>query len=153
MILEQQQLDVKSMLSFRGKVRQDNLPTVMKSMKDYAEAQGVRVTEGPISVTYAVEEGPEGMVSDTEILLPISGKVEANEVFAWKERLYITNAVKLMYAGTPELFQAACEEMNAYVQEKQYVPITAGYVVTKGIDQLTGMISMEVYMGISPNIL
>lgn len=153
MILEQQLLDVRGLLSFRGKVKQDGLPEIMKSMKEYVEAQGVRVTDGPISVTYAVEASPEGMVSDTEILLPISGKVEANGTFAWKERLYITNAVKLMYAGTPELFQAACEEMNAYVQEKQYVPITAGYVVTKGIDQLTGLISMEVYMGISPNIL
>ena len=153
MILEQQQLDVRSMLSFRGKVKQDSLPTVMRSMKEYAESQGRRATEGPISVTYAVEASPEGMVSDTEILLPISGEVEANEMFAWKERLYITNAVKLMYAGTPELFRAACEEMNVYVQEKKYVPITAGYVVTKGFDQLTGLISMEVYMGISPNIL
>lgn len=146
-------MDVRGLLSFRGKVKQDGLPAIMKSMKEYAEAQGVRVTDGPISVTYAVEASPEGMVSDTEILLPISGKVEANGTFAWKERLYITNAVKLMYAGKPELFQAACEEMNVYVQEKKYVPITAGYVVTKGFDQLTGLISMEVYMGISPNVL
>ena len=51
------------------------------------------------------------------------------------------------------MFQNACNELNTYIQEKGYTPITAGYTVTKGVDQLFGMMEMEVYVGINPNVL
>lgn len=152
-ILENQQLEVNNLISIRGKFKQDEIPAVMQKLKSYADMQGVRPVGGPISVTFAVEQTTEGMFTDTEIMMPVDGKAEGNEEFVCKEKLFLTNAVMLKYAGNPVMFQNACNELNAYIQEKGYMPITAGYTVTKGADQLTGMVEMEVYVGINPNVL
>lgn len=152
-ILEHQQLEMKNLISFRGKVLQEEIPAVMQKMKAYADEQGVKPAGGPVSVTFAVEQTPEGVSTDMELMMPVDDRVSGNEEFTWKERLLLTNAVMLHYTGTPALFQDACNELNAYIQGKKQAPITAGYTVTKSADQLSGMVEMEVYVGLSPNIL
>ncbi len=152
-ILENQQLEVKNLLSLRGKFTQEEIPAAMQKLKVYADMQGVRPVGGPISVTFGVEQTADGILADTELLMPVDGAVAGNEEIARKERLFLTNAVMLQYAGSPVMFQNACNELNTYIQEKGYVPITAGYTVTKGVDQLSGTMEMEVYVGISPNVL
>lgn len=152
-ILENQQLEVKNLISLRGKFMPEEIPAAMQKLKNYAETQGVRPVGGPISVTFGVEQTVDGILADTEILMPVDGSVMGNGEIVWKERLFVTNAVLLQYAGSPEMFQNACNELNTYIQEKGYTPVTAGYTVTKGVDQLSGMVEMEVYVGISPNVL
>lgn len=152
-ILEDQQLDMRNLISFRGKLKQEELPSVMLRMKSYAEVQGAKVMGGPISVTYGMEQAKDGMVADVEIMIPLDKVIFGTEEFVWKERIFLANAVKLQYAGSPAMFQAACNEMNAYMQEKKHVPITAGYIVTKGADQISGMVDMEVYVGVTPNVV
>ena len=132
---------------------QEEIPGAIQKLKSYADEQGVRPVGGPISVTFGVEQTADGILADTELLMPVDGKVIGNEEFTWKERLFVTNAVLLQYAGSPAMFQNACNEMNTYIQEKGYTPITAGYTVTKGVDRFSGMMEMEVYVGISPNVL
>jgi len=152
-ISECQKLDVTNLITFRGRVKQEELSRVMLRMKDYVEEQGAKVVGGPISVTYGVEQTKDGMVADAEIMMPLDKEVSGTEEFAWREQLFLANAIKLKYAGSPAMFQSACNEMNAYMQEKKYVPITAGYIVTKGADQISGMVDMEVYVGVNPNVV
>jgi len=152
-IMENQQLEVHNLISLRGKMRQEEIPGAMQKLKAYADAQGVKPVGGPISVTFAVEQTAEGLLTDTELLMPVDGKTSDNEEIIWKDRLFITNAVLLKYAGSPAMFQNACNELNTYIEEKGYTPITAGYTVTKGVDQLSGTMEMEVYVGLSPNVL
>lgn len=152
-ILENQQLEVKNLISLRGRFKQEEIPGAMQKLKTYADAHGVRPVGGPISVTFGVEQTADGILADTELLMPVDGAVKGNEEIARKERLFLTNAVMLQYAGSPVMFQNACNELNTYIQEKGYTPITAGYTVTKGVDQLSGTMEMEVYVGISPNVL
>lgn len=152
-ISEGQQLDVRNLISFRGKLKQEELPEVMLRMKSYADVQGANVMGGPISVTYGVEQTKDGVVADAEIMMPLDKEVSGTEEFAWREQLFLANAIKLKYAGTPAMFQSACNEMNAYMKEKKHVPITAGYIVTKGVDQISGTVDMEVYVGVNPNVV
>ncbi len=152
-ISDGQQFDVKNLISFRGKLKQEELQSVMLRMKSYADVQGAKVVGGPISVTYGVEQTKDGMVADAEIMMPLDKEISGTEEFVWKEQIFLANAVKLKYAGSPAMFQSACNEMNAYMQEKKHVPITAGYIVTKGVDQISGMVDMEVYVGVNPNVV
>lgn len=152
-ISEGQQLDMRNLISFRGKLNQEELPKVMQRMKSYADAQGAKVVGGPISVTYGVEQTKDGTVADAEIMMSLDREVSGTEEFVWKEQIFLANAIKLKYAGSPAMFQNACNEMNAYIREKRYIPITAGYIVTKGADQISGMVDMEVYVGVNPNVV
>lgn len=92
-------------------------------------------------------------MADAELMLPLDKTISATSEFGWKEHLFISNAVKLSYTGTPAGFQASCNELNAYLREKGYTPITAGYTVTKGVDQLSSMVEMEVYVGVNLNVV
>lgn len=152
-ITENQQLEVKNLISLRGRFRQEEIPGVMQKLSTYAALQGVKPAGGPISVTFGVEQTAEGLLTDTELMMPVDGTVEGNEEIVRKERLFLTNAVRLQYTGSPEMFQSACNELNTYIQEKGYMPITAGYTVTKGVDRISGTMEMEVYVGINPNVL
>lgn len=150
-ISEGQHLDMRNLISFRGKLKQEELSNVIQRMKCYADAQGATVVEGPLSVTYGVEQTELGTVADAEIMMSLDKEVSGTKEFVWREQIYLANAVRLHYTGSPAMFQNACNEMNTYIQEKRYIPITAGYILTKGADQISGMVDMEVYVGISPN--
>lgn len=152
-ILEHQKLDMRNLISFRGKVRQEEISEVIQIMRNYAVAQGSDMAGGPISVTYGVEQTEYGAIADAEIMIQVDKKIAGNDKFAWKERLFLEDAVRLKYAGSPALFQNACSELNAYIREKRYTPITAGYILTKGIDSLLRTVDMEVYIGVSSNVL
>lgn len=54
-ILEHQQLEMRNLISFRGKVLQEEIPAVMQKMKAYVDKQGVKPTGGSVSVTFTVE--------------------------------------------------------------------------------------------------
>lgn len=153
MILESQELNVTNLLTFRGKVKQEELSRVILSMRCYAEARGAKIVGGPISVTYGVEQTTEGTVADAELMLPLDKKVSEAGVFGWKEHLFLSNAVRLNYTGTPAGFQTSCNELNAYLLEKGHTPITAGYIRTSGVDERSGIVDMEVYVGVNPNVV
>ena len=152
-ISECQKLDVANLITFRGKVKQEELSGVMLRMKHYAEDQGAKVIGGPISVTHGVEQTQNGTVADAEVMIPLDKAISETKEFSRKERLFLDNAVKLEYSGTPALFQNACNELNVYFREKGHVPITAGYIVTKGVDEASGSVDMEVYVGVNPNVV
>ena len=152
-ISECQRLDVTNLITFRGKVKQEELSGVLLRMKNYAEGQGAKVVGGPISVTYGVEQTKDGTMADAEVMIPLDKAISETKEFLRKERLFVDNAVKLEYSGTPALFHNACTELNVYFREKGHVPITAGYIVTKGVDEASGSVDMEVYVGINPNVV
>ncbi len=152
-IVEAQELNVANLLTFRGKVKQEELSGVMLHMKRHAEEQGAKIVGDPISVTYEVEQTRDGTIADTELMLPLDKTISETENFKWKERLFLYNAVKLNYTGTLTEFQVSCNKLNTYLREKGYIPITAGYIRTKGVDELSGMVDMEVYVGVNPNVV
>lgn len=152
-ISECQKLDVTNLITFRGRIKRKDLSGVMARMRDYAVSQGATIVGGPISVTHGVTQTQDGPVADAEIMLPLDKKVTETADFTWKEHLLLSNAVKLNYTGTPEFFQSSCNDLNLYLLEKRHTPITEGYIVTKGIDELSGMVDMEVYIGVNPNVV
>lgn len=67
-----------------------------------------------IGVTFAAEQTAEGFLTDAELLMLVDGKASGNGEIIWKDRLFITNAVWLKYAGSLAMFQNVCNELNTY---------------------------------------
>jgi len=149
-IKEKQELNVKNLFCFRGKVTQADLTTVNKEMQEIMATLGAKQLGSAITATFAVE----GNLMDIEILVPIDMPVTDVGKYTYKEQLLITNAVVAVYEGHPAGLQEAIENLNQYMVDKGMQPITAGYNVTKRMDMLAPENTrIETYVGINPNIV
>lgn len=149
-IKRNQELEVNNILSFRGKVKPQELDAIVKDMELKMKDTGVERVGNPITATYAMDK--EGV--DVEVLLPINKSMGNIGIYKFKERIKIVNAVLLSYKGNPVGLQNACNELNQYIVDNQLQPITVGYNITKHIDIINvENTEIDVYVGINPNIL
>lgn len=145
-----QELEVKNVLSFRGKIKPQGLDAIVKDMECKMKLVGAERIGNPITATYTVDK--DGI--DVEVLLPISKGLNNIGAYKYKERIKIVNAVLLSYKGNPAGLQNACNELNQYMVDNQLQPITVGYNITKHIDTINvENTEIDVYVGINPNIL
>lgn len=143
-------LEMENLMSFRGKVRQQELEKIGNDLELQVKTSGAERIGYPISVTY----GMEGELIDVEVLLPINKRIPSSGKYVFKEKLLITNALMVKHVGNPAGLQAVCNELNSYIMENKLVPITVGYNVTRKVDMLNpNNTEIDVYVGISPNIL
>ena len=149
-IKEKQELNVKNLLSFRGKVSQAELEAISRDMQNVITTQGAKAVGSAITATFAMENG----MLDIEILVPVDKPMESVGKYEYKERLHIVNAVKASYKGHPMGLQDVINQLNQYMIDSRLQPITVGYNVTKKMDMLTPEnTEVEVYVGINPNVL
>lgn len=52
----------------------------------------------------------------------------------YKKKIRIVNAVVPKHTGNPSGLQETCNQLNQYMLEKQMVPITVGYTITRKMD-------------------
>ena len=149
-IKENQELIIENILSFKGKIRQEELENQGKEMESYIRNAGAKRIDNPITATYAVE----GDAIDVELLMPIDKSIDSTDRFVFKNQIKIVNAIVASYKGHPMGLQGACNQLNQYIMEHRLQPITVGYNVTKKTDMLNPEnTEIDVYVGISPNIL
>ena len=143
-------LEMENLMSFRGKVRQQELEKIGNDLELQVKTSGAERVGYPITVTYGIE----GDLIDVEVLLPINKRIPSSGKYVFKEKLLITNALMVKHVGNPAGLQAVCNELNSYIMENKLVPITVGYNVTRKVDMLNpNNTEIDVYVGISPNIL
>ena len=149
-IRENEQLTIKNVVSYRTKVKQEEMGKVGKAVEQYILELGAIRVGNPITTTYSVD----GMMIDIEILMPIDKIVETKGDYVFKKEFKIVNAVVVSYRGNPSRLQEACDVLNNYIIENGLQPITTGYNVTKRLDMLNlENTEIDVYVGINPNIL
>lgn len=149
-IKSQQVLEIHNILSFRGKINSQDLEMLGKDMELKAEEAGAKKVGNPITATFGVE----GDILDLELLMPLDRKIDNLNVYNFKERIKIVNALVGMYRGNPGGLQKACDELNQYMIDNKMQPITVGYNVTEYVDPMDiENTQISVYVGISPNIL
>ena len=149
-IKENQELIIENILSFKGKIRQEELENQGKEMESYIRNAGAKRIDNPITATSAVE----GDAIDVELLMPIDKSIDSTDRFVFKNQIKIVNAIVASYKGHPMGLQGACNQLNQYIMEHRLQPITVGYNVTKKTDMLNPEnTEIDVYVGISPNIL
>ena len=149
-IEEEKILEVENLISFRGKIKVEELQKLGQEMENKASLAGAKKVAYPITATYSVE----GDLIDIEMLLPIDKPIDDIDKFRYKSKVKIVNAIVAKHRGNPMKLQSTCNKLNQYLIEHKLVPITVGYNVTKKIDALNVEdTEIDVYVGISPNIL
>lgn len=155
-ILKSQTLEMKNVLSYRGKVTQQEFALKSQEIQTIIEKSGAAKDGNIATTTYAVEQTESGQVMDVEILVPLDRKIEVPQGYTLKDELLITNALKISHRGNPALLQNAANELNSYIVSNGLVPITTGYNVTvkeaKDPSEIDSM-EVDIYVGISPNKL
>lgn len=145
-----QELEVRNVLSFRGKIKQKELENIGKDMELKVNGMGGKRAGNPITVIHSVEKN----ILDFEILLPVDKILGNIGEYQFKERIKIVNAVVASYKGNPEGIEKAFNELNQYIMTNNLQPITAGYNVTLHMDTLDiDNTKIDIYVGINPNIL
>lgn len=150
-IMENQELEFDNLLSFRGKVGNEQLQQINVQMEQLIKESGAEKKGYPITVTYGVE----GNLMDIEILVPLDKKIDSKDTkFVFKDKLKILHALKAVHTGNPAGLQNTCNELNEYMTKNQMVPVTAGYNITRKVDMLDiNNSEIDIYVGINPNIL
>ena len=151
-ILEGQRLELENVLSFRGRIRQEDLETVGRDMEKKIALAGAKSNGNPITVTYGVENG----LFDIEILLPANKNLGAENIdkYIFKDQIKIVNAVVAKHKGGLSKLQDTCGQLNQYIMDRGLMPITAGYNVIKKANPINeDGTEVDIYVGVSPNIL
>lgn len=152
-ILEGQVLEIDNLLSYRGKLTQDMINTVLCEMKQFIIEEGAQCKEPPITATYAVENTNNQTLLDIEILIPISQKIESNTKYIYKDKIKIVNAIMLIHKDGIETLQRSCDKLSNYIINNKLTPLTVGYNVTKVLSKERNEAEIRVYVGLNPNIL
>lgn len=155
-ILEHRTLEMHNLLSFRGKMTQQELAEKSREMEEVIQKSEAEKNGCAVTTTFSVEQGPNGSVLDMEILIPLDREIPAPPGYLWKPDFLLTNALMVKHVGNPVGLQACVQELNQFMVEHGLVPITTGYNVTvreaKTPLELDSM-EVDIYVGISPNKL
>lgn len=159
-ITEHETFEMKNVLSFRAKMTQKEIGVYGKQIETVLQTTESLRVDIPVTATFSVEQRNDGeQVMDMEFLIPIDRNldgVELPEGFCFKEKFYLTNAVKLHHVGHPAKLQESIIELNNFIAEHKLTPITVGYNVTVKEPKTPlemDLAEVDVYVGISPNKL
>lgn len=149
-ILENQKLEIEHLLSFRGKVTNNEMEFIGRDMELAIKKAGAQKIGYPVTATYSIDGGK----IDIELLIPIDKSISDTPKYHYKKQLKIVNAVVAKHIGNPAYLQQTCKELNQYIMDNGLTPITVGYSVPQKVDEAEMEKSIvNMYVGISPNIV
>lgn len=155
-VLEHMTFEMHNVLSYRGKMTQQELAEKSREMEEIIQKSGAEKMGGAVTTTFSVEQGPNGAILDMEILIPLNHEIQVPPGYAWKPDFLLTNALLVKYVGNPAGLQECIQELNQFIMEHGLVPISTGYNVTvreaKTPLELDSM-EVDIYVSVSPNKL
>lgn len=149
-------LEIKNVVSYRGKVSYQNIGSILSALNKAASDRKAVPVGTPITATYAIENSEFGQIVDIEVLLPIDKEISVPESFKFKPLFRIRNAVKMHYKGSPNMMQQSAEDMKRYISDRCLTPITTGYNITINVPADSSKLNeyeAETYIGVTANIL
>lgn len=155
-IKENQELILENVLSYRGKVTQQQMQEEMIKIGKVLQELGVKRNGSVITANYAVEETNRGQITDIEILVPLEKKCELPVGYRLKPMIKIVNALSARHEGYPDAIHKTVKELNEYIlyNNKQVITATYNVIVKDAInkDELNKMI-IDIYVGCNPCIV
>ncbi|ADZ81842.1 hypothetical protein [Cellulosilyticum lentocellum] len=153
-IKENQELIMENVLSFRGKVTQQQMQDEMMKIGEVIQRIGVQ-KNGPLTTaTFSVEEGSLGQVMDVEILVPLNKRVELPASYTFKPMIKVVHALRARHIGNPAMLPNTINALNDYIVKNNVQVITATYnVIVKDAireDDVNDMI-VDIYLGCNSN--
>lgn len=155
-VLEHMTFEMHNVLSYRGKMTQQELVEKSREMEEIIQKSGAEKNGGAVTTTFSVEQGPNGAILDMEILIPLNHEIQGPPGYAWKPDFLLTNALLVKHVGNPSGLQESIQELNQFILEHGLVPISTGYnVAVREAKTPLELDSMEVdiYVSVSPNKL
>ncbi|WP_310601577.1 AraC family transcriptional regulator [Anaerosporobacter sp.] len=153
-LLENQEIEEKNLLSIRKNVTQQEIEQVLTEMHSYIKESGAEIVGKTITATHGISSNKGYTILDLEILIPLDKEILTGNIYSFKKNFKITNAIKVTHKGNPALLDETCNELNQYIARNKLVPITVGYNMTLTADNKDkNNTEIEIYVGISPNIL
>lgn len=155
-IKENVSLEMENVLSYRGKVTQQQMMQITKEMQSLIKSNGANTTLNGVSATYAIENEGGVPVMEVEIMYPLDKPIAVSAPYVLKPVFRLRNAVKIRHTGNPALMQNTANELMAYIKDKGLMPVTVGYNVTvqepSSPTDIENLI-VDMYVGVSDNIL
>lgn len=155
-IAENVTLEMTNVLTYRGKVTQQQMTVIAKEMNDIITANKAEKTMNGVSATYEIINSGTDSVMDVEIMYPLDKYINVSAPYKIKPIFRLKNAVKIRHEGNPALLQESGNKLMNYISDKGLMPITVGYNVTvheptspMDIDSLV----VDLYVGVCDNIL
>lgn len=155
-VLEHMTFEMHNVLSYRGKMTQQELAEKSREMEEIILKSGTGKNGCAVTTTFSVEQGPNGDILDMEILIPLNHEIQVPQGYAWKPDFLLTNALMIKHVGNPVRLQESIQKLNQFILERGLVPISTGYNVTvreaKTPLELDSM-EVDIYVSVSPNKL
>lgn len=149
-------LEMENVISFRGKVTQQQMQQVVKEMEQIISENSAEKNGFSVTATFAIESNGSQPIMDIEVLIPLNKEIRVPSDYKFKPIFRLNNAVKIRHKGNPAMLQNSANELMKYIADHKLTPITTGYNVTvqeptdpNDIDSLI----VDMYVGISDNIL
>lgn len=155
-ITENCKLEMENVISFRGKVTQQQMSQIVKEMEQIISENSAEKKGSSATATFAIENNGSQPIMDIEILIPLNKEIHVPSDYKFKPIFRLNNAVKIRHQGNPAMLQNSANELMKYIADHQLTPITTGYNVTvqeptnqNDVDSLI----IDMYVGVSYNIL
>lgn len=153
-ILENQDLDIKNLLSIRYQGPQEGVQAHMAKAESFAKEHNLKLRGVPISANYGIH--PDTKDIAMEVYYPIDRQFTSDDPdITFKPRLYLHNCLRITHIGDPKNLQETNNYLNNYIKDKKLAPISVGFSVS-GMNvnpQDLENFEMDIYISISPNVI
>ena len=155
-IAENESLEMTNVLTYRGKITQQQSAIISKEMNDIISANNAQKTMIGVSATYEIINSGSETIMDVEIMYPLDKYIDVTSPYKIKPIFRLKNAVRIRHEGNPVTIQNTVNELMQYISTHGLTPITPGYNVTikepKNPSDIDSMI-VDIYVGVNDNIL
>ncbi len=158
-ITTEQNLQMKNVLSLRGKFDQNLLMEKRKELDDVMKKLNVHPIHPAITTTFGVEQTPKGTVMDMEILVPVDRDISHELAvlkmpgYRFKPLFLLANAVRAHHVGNTDSLENSIKELYKYLQVRNLRPITTGYNIPQNDPDDPKDLIIDIMVGVDPNIL
>ena len=114
MVRKDQELILENVLSFRGKVTQQQIQVEMMKIGQLLQKLGVQKNGPTTTATYAVEQLGNEQLMDVELLIPLDRPIQLPSEYTFKPIIKIVNALSIRHEGHPIKLQESINKLNEY---------------------------------------
>ena len=98
-IKENVSLEMENVLSYRGKVTQQQMVQITQEMQNLIESNGAHKTLHGVSATYGIENTGSAPMMEVEIMYPLDKPIAVSAPYVLKPVFRLRNAVKIRHTG------------------------------------------------------
>lgn len=107
-ITENCKLEMENVISFRGKVTQQQMSQIVKEMEQIISENSAEKKGSSATATFAVESNGSQSIMDIEILIPLNKEIRVPSDYKFKPIFRLNNAVKIRHQGNPAMLHNLC---------------------------------------------